>query len=273
MNRIKYFLVKNKITIIILSIVLICAIAISIGVYAQVTNRKVLGSKEKDEASDYEKLETNFDGIFTNSINVQDTADKNIDYNEIIYLAYDLDSKEAGYSINSKIPLFKLENDVTKGINNEIYDLFIKTIIDIVKNSNSHITFNLDYVAYVNNDILSVILSCKYKNGSNPQRRIIQTYNYDIKNNELVDIGEVIKYKDLDKEEVQERIIEKIKQENIQSKTISQQGYNVYMRKENDEIYKVENTPNFFLGENNHLYLVYAYGNNNYTSEMDLVIF
>ena len=121
---------------------------------------------------------------------------------------------------------------ITKQINTEIYDTFAKTIVDIVKNSNTSTTFNLDYVAYVNNNILSLVIRCKYKNGSNPQRNIIQTYNYDVENNKLVDI-----------------------------------------RDENNEIYKIDNTPNFFLGKDNYLYLVYAYGNNNYTSETDLVIF
>ena len=40
-----------------------------------------------------------------------------------------------------------------------------------------------------------------------------------------------------------------------------------------NHMYKVENTPDFFIGKDNHLYLVYAYGNNNYTSEVDLLIF
>ena len=54
---------------------------------------------------------------------------------------------------------------------------------------------------------------------------------------------------------------------------ISEQGYNVYVRNEEDSMYEIDNTANYFLGKDNYLYLVYAYGNNNYTSEMDLVIF
>ena len=103
---------------------------------------------------------------------------------------------------------------------------------------------------------------CKYKNGTNPQRRIIQTYNYDIEKDKL-----------LNKEEIEKTVQEEIKKVNNQMKNINNQGYNVYLRDEDSEIYKIENTSNFFLGKNNYLYLVYAYGNNNYTSEMDLVIF
>ncbi len=273
MRNFKYFLVKNKMIIIITSIVLICAIAIAIGVYAQLTNRGDIKSKEQDENYDYEDLERSFDDIFTNTINKEVDAKQDINYDEIIYCVYNIEEEEANYNIKAKIPLFKIENNVTKEINKEIYDTFANTIIKIVQNSTAYTTFNLDYVVYVNNNILSLVIRCKYKDASNPQRNIIQTYNYDMDNNRLVDINEIIDYKNLNKEDIQKEVFEKIKEENAQIKNISDQGYNVYIRDENDDIYKIENTPNYFLGKDNHLYLVYAYGNNNFTSEMDLVIF
>ena len=273
MNKFKYFLIKNKMIVIISIIILICAIAITIGVYAQITNRKVLSTKETVEEIDYNELEINFDNIFTNNINSQGNISNEVNYDDIIYLGYDLNGHEAGYNINAKIPLFKIENEDTKVINKEIYNNFVETIIKIINSVNINTTFNVDYVAYINGDIISLVIRCKYKSGSNPQRIIIQTYNYNLKNNKLVNIDEIIEGKNLNKKEMQKRVSEKIKQKINQNKTIIEQGYNVYLRDENDENYKIENTPNFFLGENNILYLVYAYGNNNYTSEMDLVLF
>ena len=38
-------------------------------------------------------------------------------------------------------------------------------------------------------------------------------------------------------------------------------------------MYKIENTDEFYIDNNNNLYLIYAYGNENLTSEMDLVVF
>lgn len=273
MNKFKYFLIKNKMIIIIASIILVCAIAIAFGVYAQVTNRSEIKAKEKEQNINFTELEENFDEIFTNNINKEKGAKEDINYDEIIYCAYNIDEEESQYNINAKIPLFKLKNDVTEKINQEIYDTFAKTIIDIVQSSNVYSTFNLDYVAYANNNILSLVIRCTYKNGSNPQRKIIQTYNYDIDNNKLVDINEIIGYKNLNKEEMQKKVSEKVKEENAEVKAFAEQGYNVFVRNENDDMYKIENTPNFFLGKDNYLYLVYAYGNNNHTSEIDLVIF
>ncbi len=272
MKRLKYFLVKNKMTIMIASIILVCAIAISIAVYAQVTNGGSNSSK-KEETTNSEDLKSNFENIFTNEIKVSETAKQDINYNEIIHCEYDIQNEEGNYTLNAKIPFFLIKNDVTNKINQEIYDTFAKTIVNIVKNAKVHTIFNLDYVVYVNNNILSLAIRCKYKDGANPQRNIIQTYNYDLENNKLVNIDEILNYKGLNKDEVQNKVLEEIKTQNAQIKTIKEQGYNVYERNEEDEMYKIENTPNFFLGENNCLYLVYAYGNNNFTSEMDLVIF
>ena len=253
--------------------ILICAIAIAVGVYAQITGSKGIEDAKKKANTDYADLEENFDEVFTNSINKEVTAKQDINYEEIISCAYDIQNAEGNYDIDAQIPLFKIENQVTKEINQEIYDTFAKTIIDIVQNSNVYTIFDLDYVIYVNNNILSLVIKCTYKNGSNPQRKIIQTYNYDLDNNKLIDINEVLEYKNLDKKQVEEKVLAKIQQEKETERIYSEQGYNSFTRNENDEIYIIENTPNFFLGKNNYLYLVYAYGNNNYTSEIDLVIF
>ena len=103
MKNLKYNLLKNKMKIIIISIILICAIAIAIGVYAQVTNRNVMEkSDEKSETINYENLESNFNGIFTDTINVEETANQDINYDEIIYLAYDIKPEEdKNYSIEN----------------------------------------------------------------------------------------------------------------------------------------------------------------------------
>ena len=48
-------------------------------------------------------------------------------------------------------------------------------------------------------------------------------------------------------------------------------GYNIYKRDLTNTIYKVENTNEFYyLGDT--IYIIYPYGNDSNTSEMDLVI-
>ncbi len=270
MLGLKKFLRENKKTIIISIIILICSIAIAFGVYEQITTQ----SETEKQDNNYADLKSNFKDIFTNTINKEVTAKMNINYEELIYCEYNLaDKKEGKYNINAKIPAFKGESDTIKKINSQIYNTFSKEIIAFVKNEDKNVSYNLDYVAYVNNNIISLVIMCKYKNGSTPQKVMIETYNYDIENDKLLEIEDVINYKKLNKEEMQKKVKEEIKKENKQMKSIAEQGYNIYIRNEELDVYEIENTPNFFLGKNNYLYLVYAYGNNEYTSEYDLVIF
>ena len=178
------------------------------------------------------------------------------------------------YNVEAKIPLFKKETDTTKKINDEIWNTFVLKILDIAKNAKVYTTYDMDYVAYVNNNILSLIIKCEYKNGSNPQRKIIQTYNYDVENDELLTLKDIIKYKGINREDLQNKIYEKIRLENskLQNLNLQSQTYNIFVRDELNQMYDINNTTNFFLGKDNYLFIVYAYGNSSYTSVVDLII-
>ena len=45
------------------------------------------------------------------------------------------------------------------------------------------------------------------------------------------------------------------------------------MRDLTSDIYNVDNAGAYFLGPNGELYIVYAYGNSDFTSEMDIILF
>lgn len=273
LNNLKYIIRKNKMMILVISVILICSVAIAFGVYAQITNRGTVNINEEEE-NNYIELKNNFSEIFTNNVNRETTTNLNINYNEILYCAYDIKENQSGkYSIDARVPQFKLETEETKKINKEIFDTFAQKIIDIIEKGALYATYNLDYVAYINNNIFSLVIRCNYKEGSNPQRTIVQTYNYDLENNKLLNLQEILDYKKLNREEVQNKIKEEIKEANGQGENINDQGYNVFIRNEQDSMYQIDNTANFFLGKNNYLYIVYAYGNNNYTNKIDLIIF
>lgn len=273
----KYIWRDKKQLIIIILIVLVCSIALAIGIYAQITNSKITKTEAEREEADYEDLKNNFDSIFTNIINKEGAVkvvNANINYDEIIETKYDInEKKETKYNIVAKIPLFKEETATTKKINQEIFDIFGQKIADIITNNKAYTIYNMGYVGYINDNILSLVIKCTLKEGTNPQRTIIQTYNYNIDEDRLLSLDEIIQKRNLDKEKMQERITEEITKVSQQNTSIMEQGYNVYQRNPNNDMYKVENTPNFFLGKNKTLYLIYAYGNKENTSETDLIIF
>ena len=49
-------------------------------------------------------------------------------------------------------------------------------------------------------------------------------------------------------------------------------GLSVYARDPKSDIYSINNVTEYFIGQNNALYIIFAYGNENNTSEMDIVV-
>ena len=47
----------------------------------------------------------------------------------------------------------------------------------------------------------------------------------------------------------------------------------MYSRNLDDNMYLVDNSSIFLLGPDSQLYIIYAYGNQNFTSEMDIIVF
>ena len=88
----KYIWRDKKQLIIIIGVILVCSIAIAIGIYAQITNTKINKTAEEKREANYEDLKNNFDSIFTNTINkdgAAQVANANINYDEIIFTAPD----------------------------------------------------------------------------------------------------------------------------------------------------------------------------------------
>ena len=109
------------------------------------------------------------------------------------------------------------------------------------------------------------------KEGANAQKVIIQTYNYDLRNNKEVTLEEVLKIEQLNKNDIQERIKKQIQEEQEKVESLKQVGYNIYNRDITNNMYELKNSTEFYLTDNT-LYIIYAYGNTTSTSEMDLII-
>ena len=109
------------------------------------------------------------------------------------------------------------------------------------------------------------------KEGSSAQRVIIQTYNYDLRNNTEIALEEVLKIKNANISEIQEKIKNEISMEQKKVEDLKNLGYTIYSRDVSNDIYKIENSKEFYV-TNNTLYIVYAYGNETFTSEMDLIV-
>ena len=74
-------------------------------------------------------------------------------------------------------------------------------------------------------------------------------------------------------ENIQDKITSEIKTAYTNAKIIAAEYGNLYERDVEGEMYQVENATTFFLTDDGYVYVVYAYGNKDYTNEMDIVIF
>lgn len=266
------------------AIIVICLLAILISAYMLVfRNYENITPAEHIPASEeeYLKMEKEFEKIFSNETTNQTNSNilitnKIKKEHGIIGTSYENNEKELGkYSLDVKVPYININNNIVKKYNNQIEQIFKQKALDIINNPESNdVVYTVDYVAYINkNNILSIAIRSILKEGNNAQRTIIQTYNYDFQNNKEISLEKILESKGLEQGYVEGKVKDKIKQEQLKVEELKKLGYNIFERDYTSDIYKINNTTEFFIGQDGFLYLIYAYGNNNYTSELDLVIF
>ncbi len=276
--------INKKQLIIYISIIVFCIISLVaasyVQFYARIDFAEMIGIKQREEFGNksqeqIQTLKADFDKIFSNSIK-NDTGNNN---NKKVYLDQDLvctkydrqESKTNSYEINIKIPYINIDNEVVENYNNEIENIFATKARSVLESENKNIIYTVEYVANLHDDILSLIIRSNLKEGTSAQRVIIQTYNYDLRNNKEITLEEILKIEQLDKQTVQDKISETISDEEKKVEDLKTLGYTIYDRDVKSDIYNIENSKEFYyVGDT--LYIIYAYGNDTYTSEMDLVI-
>ena len=167
------------------------------------------------------------------------------------------------YDIVAYLPVFNINSDVTNGFNNITINYFVKMMNDIVVNGTTNTNLTISFAANVNDNILSVAIIAKLKEGDKPQRIMIQGYNYDLANNKEVKVADVLAKKNIDMATANSKI----------EKVVKSADNTLYKRELTNPIYSIDKVTNFILGRNGELYIIYAYGNqaNVYSSEMDIV--
>ena len=133
--------------------------------------------------------------------------------------------------------------------------------------------YETSFAAFLNNNVLSVAIMGSIKEGTNAQRVIIKTYNFNIVTGEEVKIGDILskENRDIDTTAVNKKINAEVKKAAEEAESVSQTGYEVFKRNVEDTMYNVANVTNFIQGPQGELYIIYAYGNTNNTYEMDVI--
>ena len=283
---------KNpKIMYILISI--FCVFAIIAGIYAQFFDEKHGGvnlaetgnvSNPEDgddgEEESQTELRAKFNNLFTNTINLggYDTTgiQKITNEEEIVYSVVDYQQNTDRYELDLNIPLINIRNDVANALNSATQTTFINKANEIIGDTESTVKtiYSIDYVAYVNDGILSLVIKSTLKEGSSAQRIMVQTYNYNLTTNTEVTLTDLATIKMLNRDEVNNKINQVVTEANQESQTLQSMGYNeIYVRDMQSDMYSIDNAGAYFLGPDKALYIVYAYGNSEFTSVMDIVLF
>lgn len=277
---------QKKLKILYISIISICVVAIISAFMIQIVKERNPNEEEKTgntveqpELTD-EKISAykeQFNDIFENKVNYLENNAYKISKikkdEEIVYLGYqNNEKKENYYELDVNIPYINIKNETIEEFNKQIQDIFEKKAKDVLNTKNKNVIYTVDYSAYVTNNILSVVVRSTLKEGANPQRDIIQTYNYDLISQNKCSIDKMIEIKGITKKEANQKISDEIKTIQKRVEELAKLGYTIYQRDYTSDIYNINNVTDYFMGNDNTLYIIYAYGNQNHTSEMDIII-
>lgn len=251
--------------ILIISLITILIILIAIAVFLILNNKKY-EEIERQEEEAILNAEENFKKLF---LNLEYDENKN----GAVYLAYSMEKQVEGeYDVNINIPLLNIDTDTASSVNDEINNSFGKKLLEVVNENETYSKYYVDYVVYTNNNIMSLIVKATLKEGSDAQRVLVKTYNYDLENNKILSLSEYLEKAKMDKGAIQNQIINYIREKSEATDTALAEQYNLYVRSIRSDEYLIENVENYYIGEDGKLYIVFAYGNKNYTETVDVII-
>lgn len=264
------------------AIIIVCILSIIAAVYDQISlnsgkkNNKDKQNNTQIEQKSQEDLKKEFNNIFNNSINLNgyDTSIiKKFDNNkDIVYTAYDIEEiKEDKYDVDIHLPVVNINTSVANSFNEITQKTFANKTTEVLNNSQVYTIYSIEYTGYINGDILSIIIKSTLKEGTSAQRVIVQTYNYNLKTEKEATIYDAITQRGVTANEVSKKVTSEITNAIKEANRIQLSGYETYTRDANSDMYQTDNIETFFIGNKGKLYIIFAYGNNHFTSEMDII--
>ena len=166
----------NKRIVLYVIISIICVISIIIGVYYQIfveredTSQNNVLQDQNNNVDNNEDLELEllleefnllFDNKFNNLNNDTSIVKKiqGLEEQDIIYSVYNIkEEKNEKYNVNINLPVVNIDGDIAKEFNNITQTIFANKANEVLSNSQVYTIYNVDYTAYLNENILSVIL-------------------------------------------------------------------------------------------------------------------
>ena len=196
MNRIMFFVI----------VILLCILSLSIGIYAQVFYRYSdtdpfmlgIGVGKTQEKAEITALKNGFNDIFTNDIsgNTSVNVKKKQENRDIVFTYQKVNEREEDkYNIVANIPHINIDSTYAEKLNQMIDSDYADRIEKIIEESDSNIDYSVAYKAYLNGDLLSLIIRETIHEGKETQSAKIRTYNYYLAKNTEVSVMDIVEAK------------------------------------------------------------------------------
>ena len=263
--------------------IIVCIISIIVLATSKNSDNKTIDEiiyenthQTSQEKLDEESLKSEFQNILQNKLEnnsaVVVNEEKLDEEKDIIYTKYKFkESKENRYTVDINIPYINMNNEFTEKYNQEIEEIFVQKARNVLQKEEGNAIYSVKYEATIEDNILFLMIYSDLKENTSAQRVIIQTYQYDLEQKKEVSLGQLIDKKQLDRKTIQDKIKTEIQEEQKKVEDLKALGYTIFERNIENDMYKIEYTNEFFVKDGK-IYLIYAYGNDNLTSEMDIII-
>ena len=153
--------IKKRQLVIYILIMVICIISVIIAFYVQFYARidlrrligiPVQGELGKKSEEEVEVLKSEFNEIFTNSIeNEEQNENKKEEKDKaLVYTQYEKkESKLNSYDLEIHIPHINIKSEIIDEYNKEIEDIFVKIANNVLESTNNNIIYTVEYKANV----------------------------------------------------------------------------------------------------------------------------
>jgi len=260
-------------------IFIICVLGIAMSMYMEYFQDEkigvIFGMTNSEDEDLYSELKNNFNSLFIN--NIDNLQGNNIQVKkikedfEIVATRFEVKEEKENYTLDVSIPIINIDNENIKKYNEQIEDTY-KQKVDEIKSDTGYI-YNVRYKCYIQDNILSLVIYSESKEKTSNQKIMIETFNYNLVENKEVTLEDVLNLKNIKVSDANSKIKSEIKEIQEKNDSLTELGYNMYKRDISSDMYEVPNIEQFFIGEDGNVYVVFAYGNDDQTSEMDVVIF
>lgn len=209
-------------------IIIICIFALNFGVYWQffrktddndiIKNNLTLGATQEQLAKDFKNIFNNTLDYQGYNVNISGITKLNSSQDLIYTWVTRESSIDNRYDLNLNIPRVNISSTSAEKFNDTIKDTYVSKANDIIQYSSSNTIYTVEYMSYINTNILSLVIKSTLKEGNNPQRIIIQTYNYNLSTNEEVTFKQMLEIKGLQADEVKNVVLNAVQTANTEAR-------------------------------------------------------